>query len=71
MTFGAMQYTRKITKSAHLKYWTMVNASSTVCKMYVSNLKQIRLLVTYACHCEGHMLRKLLIRNNGNLTLPA
>lgn len=30
MTSGAMQYTGDITKSARLKYWTVVNAS-TVC----------------------------------------
>jgi len=30
-------------------------------------LEQSRLLVTYGCHCEGHVPRKLLIRNNGNL----
>jgi len=33
----------------------------------VSHLEQSRLLVTYGCQCEGHVPRKLLIRNNGNL----
>ena len=35
--------------------------------MYVSNMQQSRLLVTNGCHCEGHVPRKLLIRNNGDV----
>lgn len=98
MTFDAMIYTRRITKSSRLKYWTVVIACKCLQDTLLSNTcekgeyvllvhkcnkpclvtaphynvcinigTKLRLWVTYGCHSEGQVPRKLLIRSNGNL----